>query len=178
MPPHRHQPDVDPGPEARAPSPAHEAPVDHCRRCDPKPEPRISAARMTAAVARIGRHYARACESLPVVFGLETAAAVVLHARATALRTANGTVPRIRQAERLHQLATWLLAACETIETEDGQAANLAVDLGVIVAECELLISVADHAGVDAEPGDVGDDAAGDVNGEELAAAAVLPPAA
>lgn len=50
-----------------------------------------------------------------------------------------------RAAERLHTLATWMLAAAQAIEAEDAAARALAVDLGAIIAECELIATAAEQ---------------------------------
>lgn len=44
--------------------------------------------------------------------------------------------PRV---ERVHSLACWLGAVAQSIEGEDSRAASLAVSLGTIVQECELI---------------------------------------
>ena len=109
-------------------------PVDGGR----KPEP-ISVDRITAAVARVVRHYALACDRFAHVFGVETAAAKALGARMAALRHAIDAGECVRHAEQLHSLATWLEAVCMTIELESDDAAGLAVDLATIIGECELI---------------------------------------
>ena len=97
-----------------------------------------SAARISAAVARIGRHFARARESIPSVFGERTATANALHERVRALESAGPREVDVCAA-RLRDLVVWLAGVAEAVELDDVAAATLAVDLATIVAECERI---------------------------------------
>jgi hypothetical protein len=97
-----------------------------------------SSARISAAVARISRHFARANDSLGSVFGDGTSATNALRERVRALESAEPLDVDVCAA-RLHDLAVWLSAVAEAIELDDVAAATLRVDLGVIVSECEMI---------------------------------------
>src|ERR1700674_1534794 len=77
----------------------------------PNPEP-PSPARVSAAVARLSRRHARACDHLASVFGEGSAAVVALARRVDALYTA-GRFDQPERASRLRDLAMWLDAAAE-----------------------------------------------------------------
>ena len=111
--------------------------TNHVAASDPMPGP-PSAARISAAVARIGRHFARASLTLPAVFGDRTAATVALQERVTALLRADRFDLDLCAA-RVRQLAVWLASIAESIEISEPHAATLRVDLAVIVGECDLI---------------------------------------
>ena len=110
----------------------------------PNPEP-PSPARVSAAVARLSRRHARACDHLASVFGEGSAAVVALARRVDALYAA-GRFDQPERASRLRDLAMWLDAAAESIEAENNDAAEVHVLLDGIVRECEFIESAASVA--------------------------------
>jgi hypothetical protein len=119
---------------------------------------RLTGPRIYASASRISRAYAHVSAGIGITFGESSAATIALAARvgeliaATAgltpyysaavlscLRLDLANVPRL--AARVHQLAVWLLAAAQAMESDDAEVARLAVALGVLVAECEFIAS-------------------------------------
>jgi hypothetical protein len=112
------------------------------RKAGPPSPPRVR-----AAIARIVRAESGCVELLWVVVGAHSTIAAALQRRVSALA---GAVDAdvLEQADRLLSLACALEAACEAIEMESSEAAELRVDLAAIIAGCELIAtaeSFADH---------------------------------
>lgn len=124
---HRYEPHVvQPGPQPGPPSPA----------------------RVRAAVARIVRTKALHLDRFGVVFGWESALTEALQSHVGALAGADeGDITLY--AKRLHGLASALAAACEVIELESYDAAEIRAGLASIETECELIATaesvVEDH---------------------------------
>ena len=106
---------------------------------NPRPEREPSPARIRAAVARMIRHHARACDGLAAVFG--ECVQNALEGRLSALRDCPAHDVGA-SAERLHGLLVWLAAVAEAIEAEARVAADLRADLAVMISECEMVAAV------------------------------------
>ena len=132
------------------------------RHSSTRPEPLVTPYRIAAAASRLRRTFTRAAGDASMVFGTDSVAWESLRQRVDALAEATHMdsttaalpppVKRLllnlanagRHAERVHELATWMLALAQAIETESNRASSLAVCLGVILGECELIAAAVD----------------------------------
>lgn len=125
-----------------------EHPYEHIvRPDDPEPGPPEPDA-MRAAIARVVRRHSKSFGRFIDVFGIGTAAHRAVSEHIDALRAALDDSEPFRTsaildtAARLHALLTWLSAVCSVLETRSESAAALHVDIGALITECELLLSV------------------------------------